>query len=104
MRVVYIADDGKEFDDEFDCKDYEWGLNHPHLKDIHIYDENNKEMENIFLDDTYNRAAKIIVQNNNAVKDLQELARHIGFCCYEDITECGEWIFSDDKGTFIKNN
>lgn len=27
MRTVYIADDGKEFDNELDCKEYEYGLN-----------------------------------------------------------------------------
>ena len=24
MRTVYIADDGKEFDNEFECEHYEW--------------------------------------------------------------------------------
>ena len=38
MRTVYIADDGKEFDNEFDCEHYEWILNHPNLKYIKIYD------------------------------------------------------------------
>ena len=30
MRVLYIADDGKEFDNEFECEHYEW------LQDAHI--------------------------------------------------------------------
>ena len=29
MRVVYIANDETQFDDGFDCEDYEWRLNHP---------------------------------------------------------------------------
>jgi len=37
MRVVYIADDGKEFNDEWDCRDYEWKLNHPAINDICMY-------------------------------------------------------------------
>ena len=38
MRTVYIADDGKEFDNEFDCEHHEWMLNHTNLKYIKIYD------------------------------------------------------------------
>lgn len=46
MRTIYIADDNKEFDDEFECKRYEWLLKHPHLKDIKCYDKDG----NLFAD------------------------------------------------------
>lgn len=102
MRVIYIANDGKEFDDEFDCCDYEWQLNHPHLKDILFYDENNCLLGDITSDDTYNVTEKIIVPNKKSLKDLQELGKYCGFCCYEDINECGEWTFDFEQGKFIK--
>lgn len=38
MRTIYVADDGSIFDDEYECKDYEWELDHPHLKDVSVYD------------------------------------------------------------------
>lgn len=28
MRNIYIADDGTQFDNQFDREDYEWKLNH----------------------------------------------------------------------------
>lgn len=102
MRVIYIADDGKEFDDEFDCQNYEWKLNHPHLKDICFYDKDNKVLGNIFLQETYETTERIVVPNKDALNDLQELANYYGFCCYEDINECGEWIFNNSKATFVK--
>ena len=49
MRTIYIADDGKEFDNEFECEYYEWTLNHPNLKYIKIYDNRTGEL----FDDIY---------------------------------------------------
>ena len=54
MRTVYIADDGKEFDDEWECKDYEWKLNHHHLNDVRFYDKDEMRLRDIFSEDTYN--------------------------------------------------
>lgn len=102
MKVIYIADDGKEFDDEYDCKEYEWKLNHPYLKDVLFYDEHNEVLGDIMSENTYSIADKIIVPNTKSLKDLQELADYCGFCCYEDIVECGEWIFDNNKASFVK--
>ena len=102
MRILYIADDGKEFDDEFECTDYEWKLNHSHLKDIGFYDKDNNELTDIFTEETYSITERVVVSNETALKELQEFADYTGFCCYEDIIECGEWTFNYDKGTFVK--
>lgn len=32
MRIIYIADDNKEFDDEFECERYEWLFETPTFK------------------------------------------------------------------------
>lgn len=101
MRTIYIADDGQEFDDEYECRDYEWILNHPHLKDIHFYDIKSRELNNVFSEETYNATDKVVVLNENALKTLQEFVHYTGYCSYEDIDECGEWIFNSD-GDFEK--
>ena len=102
MKVIYIADDGKEFTDEYECLEYEWKLNHPYLKDVCCYDENNNKLDNILSEETYYMAEKVVVLNENVLKDFQELADYTGYCCYADINECGEWLFDIDKGTYVK--
>ena len=102
MKVIYIADDGKEFDNEFDCQHYEWILNHPYLKDICFYDKDNNALDNILLQETYETTERIVISNKDALNDLLELANYTGFCAYGDIVECGEWVFDYKKGTFVK--
>ena len=104
MRVVYIADDGKEFDDEWECKDYEWKLNHHHLNDVRFYDKDEMRLRDIFSEDTYNNVVKIIVPNNYAVTDMKELADYTGYCYYAYITESGTWVFEENgsDGKFVK--
>lgn len=102
MKIVYIADDDTTFDNEFDCKDHEWRLNHPNLQNVCFYNENNEKLNDIFTQDTYDAVNKIIVPNNFAAEELQALGKHTGFVLYESITESGEWIYSEDKQIFIK--
>ena len=102
MKVIYIADDGKEFDNAYDCESYEWELNHTHLNEIYFYDKDGNKLDDIYSENTYNNAEIIVVPNEDAVKELQELGRYTGYCCYEDITECGEWHFDYKKDTFVK--
>jgi hypothetical protein len=101
MRIVYIADDGKEFDDEYDCLHYEWRLNHPNLKDVHIYDEHGKEFEDIFSEDTYGDCMKITVPTDEAAQDMQALAKYTGHCYYAHIKESGTWKFDDKASGFV---
>lgn len=101
MKAIYISDDGKIFEDEWECKDYEWRLKHP-LTDIHFYDENNNELTDIFSEESYSKTEKVVVSNEKTLKELQEFADYIGFYCYYDIDECGEWVFDYKKEGFIK--
>ena len=103
MRIVYIADDGKEFDDEFDCIDYEWKLNHPSLNDVHLYDKDSNELDDMFSENTYGAVMKIIIPSESAVRDLQKLGDYTGYCCYEWIDEPGEWIWDDEGSKFVKS-
>ena len=102
MRIVYIADDGKEFDDKYDCEDYEWKLNHPGINDVRLYDEDNNELHNILSQDTYENVMRIVVPSQMAVSALNELGRYAGFCCYDDIPEPGEWAWYDREWKFVK--
>ena len=105
MKIIYIADDGKQFDDEFECEHYEWILRHPSLKEIVCYNEDGEVLEDIFAQDTYEYSMKIVVPTDEAAKELYELGRYMGFCCYEDIDSAGTWIWEDlppRNGHFVK--
>ena len=102
MKVIYIADDGKEFDNAWDCEDYEWQLNHKHLNDVHCYDKDGNELKDIFSEDTYCKVMTIIVPTYEAAKDMQDLARYTCYCFYDHITESGVWVFDEDKDRFVK--
>ena len=104
MRTVYIADDGKEFDNEFDCEHYEWMLNHPYLKAIKCYDKDGKLFEDIMADDTYEYCQMVVVPTDECAKELSDLADYTGYCCYEYITEAGTWVFEENgtDGKFVK--
>lgn len=104
MRVVYIADDETQFDNEFECEHYEWILNHPHLKDVCCYDKDDNELKDIMAEHTYTYSMKIVVPTDEAAKDLQDLADYTGYCYYAHITKNGTWVF-EEKGTdgkFVK--
>ena len=100
MRTVYIADDGKEFDDEFECEDYEWLQNHPHLNDVKCYDKAGNLFDDIMAEDTYYYCQKIIVPTDECAKELSDLADHTGYCYYSHITESGIWEFEENG--FVK--
>ena len=104
MKVLYIADDGKEFDNEYDCEDYEWLLNHSNLKDIKCYDKNGKLFENLMDENTYLYSEKIIVPTDMCAKELKELATYTGYYCYSHITEAGIWMVKEHKNDweFVK--
>ena len=103
MRVLYIADDGKEFDNEFDCEHHEWMLNHPNLKYIKIYDNRTGELfDDIMTDDAYNYGDKVMIPTEFALKDLHDWATYSGYCYFHQITEAGTWVFNEDENTYEK--
>ena len=104
MRILYIADDGKEFDNEFECEHYEWLQNHPHLNDIKCYDKDGKLFEDIMADDTYNYCQKVVVPTDECAKELSDLADYTGYCYYSHIIEAGTWVFEEKgmDGKFVK--
>ena len=103
MRVLYIADDGKEFDNEFDCEHHEWMLNHSNLKYIKIYDGRTGELfDNIMTDEAYEYGDKVIIPTEFALKDLHDWATYSGYCYFHQITEAGTWVFNENENAYEK--
>ena len=102
MKTVYIADDGKNFEDEYECRNYEFCISHPHLKTIELYDRHGKKLTNPLDDETYFNFTKIIVHSEEELIDLYCAADYTGFSGYYDIKSVGTWIFDQDKEKFVK--
>lgn len=102
MRTVYIADDGKQFEDEYECEHHEFELKHPHLQTIEAYDRHGKKLTNPLDDETYFNFTKIIVHSEEELIDLYCAADYTGFSGYYDIKSVGTWIFDQDKEKFVK--
>ena len=103
MKIIYIADDGKQFDDEWECENYEFVIKHPSLKDICFYDENGNMLDDVLDQNTYEYAMKIIVPTDEAAKSLYELEKYAGFCAYRNIDSAGTWVWENGlNGRFVK--
>jgi len=104
-RITYIAYDGTEFEDEFDC------INHEMICDLckstlemYIGD---KEVckDDMITDETYNAVTKITVNSEYDLELLRRLESEYGFISYCDINNVGTWIFKESDafhGNFIK--
>lgn len=101
MKVVYIANDGTEFDDEWDCEVYEAGIEHAGLLDIEFYDVNDQLYQidklSVFDEWVYNKAEKVVIPTQKAYDDFAWLTEETGWCEWEDITEPGIWVRHEDE-------
>lgn len=95
MTVIYVANDGTTFDDEWDCKDYEFQQSLS-LDDIEVYDENGNRFDDILSEDAYNNCTRVMVKTDKAVSDLHKIAEYTGFLGYEDIDSPGIWHITND--------
>lgn len=102
MKTLYIADDGKKFENEYECRNYEFCISHPHLKTIELYDRHGKKLTNPLDDETYFNFTKIVVHSKEELADLYNAADHTGFTGYYDIKSSGTWVFDQDKEKFVK--
>lgn len=102
MRTVFIADDGTEFDDELDCKDYEFRKSLD-LEGIELCDKYGTRYDP-YSERGYNKVVKIIVKTEEAVSVLNKIAKYTGFVLYEDVNSVGTWIFKehDSHQEFVK--
>ena len=104
MRVIYEAYDGRQFDDEFECEDYEFSLNHPHLFGIVLYDEDGKEycFNRFYVsnEDNYFSCEKVIIHDDQELVDFHCLSTNCGWCEFsEQIDSPGTWVRYKDKIT-----
>jgi hypothetical protein len=97
MRVIYIADDGKEFDNEYNCKDYEWKLNREGMDEgLHMYDINGDELTDYLEASTYNQVMTITIDDEDALQYIKDVSKYTGFCEYDSIDKCGMWVYEDN--------
>ena len=96
MKILYQADDGKLFEDEWDCEEYEAKILHPHLKNITFFTIEDcpyfMNDDNIFSDYIYYDCWKITVHNIDELNDLIWLVDYCGWCEFEQVTEPGTWV------------
>lgn len=104
MTIVYVADDGTHFDDEWECKQYEWLLNHRAINDVQFLDKDGDWLEDIFSEDTYNNVMKIVIPDWPAVYAFIALEHYTGFCAYAGIDSTGIWVWDNERGRFVKEN
>lgn len=101
MKTVFIASDGKQFEDKWECEDYEWLLKHPEIKEIKIYDYLTNPVGNIFDFEGYKIATYLYVPTE-AIDVLEEFAEYSGFTSYDGIDSEGWWKFDNKTSRFIK--
>ena len=107
-KTVYIAFDGKEFDDEDDCREYELNTK---LKDIGddllLYDKNGKKIEKIDNQLLAESIDYIVVKSEKAYEYFVEQMDYFGLnypdfydspiCSYYYDYDENEWISIEDR-------
>ena len=107
-KTVYIAFDGKQFDDEGDCREYELNTK---LKDIGddllLYDKNGKKIEKIDNQLLAESIDYIVVKSEKAYEYFVEQMDYFGLnypdyynspiCSYYYDYDENEWINIEDR-------
>ena len=107
-KTIYIAFDGKEFDDEDDCREYELNTK---LKDIGddllLYDKNGKKIEKIDNQLLAESIDYIVVKSEKAYEYFVEQMDYFGLnypdyynspiCSYCYDYDENEWINIEDR-------
>lgn len=106
MKTIYVADDGTQFYDKYECKDYEWVKNYapPLDTDVEFYDKNNTLLLNKFSQNTYELTDKVIVKTKEGANALFQYTEYTGYYSFYDITGPGTWVWDKDnigKGMFV---
>ena len=104
MKIIYEADDGTRFDDQFDCEFYEEFQRHPHLKEVTFYDEkgkaytiNDDRFDYFFDEQIYYDCYEIDIHNKEELADVIWLGEYNGWCeFYEFFNEPGHWVRKED--------
>lgn len=99
MRILYIADDGTEFTDEWDCEMYEDLQHYPSQFTIDFYDAKGRLyriqpslLDGKGFDEIYQKAEKVVIHNQSEFEALAHLTNIGGWCEFDDITGPGTWV------------
>ena len=99
MQIIYRADDGREFDDEYECEAYE---NQQKIKDMNLqsrfFDENGRllPMDNIVY--CAERAWYMEIATMEEARFLAEYAeREVGIILFEDKPQVGRFYFTENE-------
>lgn len=103
MRIIYEANDGKQFDTSNECEEYEAILAHPSVLNVDFYDINNTQYKidkDYFFDDgVYQRSEKITIHNKQELDDFMWITYECGWFEYDEIVSEGTWVrFVDESG------
>ena len=105
MRTIYLyeAFDGKRFDNEDECMNYEAVNFHPNVFKIIFIDKDNNiypiDKNDIFNDNIYQKCEEIYIPNEESLKDLLWLAEECGWEEFYDFSKPGHWKRSEDLKT-----
>ncbi len=111
MKIIYQAEDGTTFDNEFDCLAYEETKTYNFIYSIDFFDSFGDKYsivkENLFNDNWYYSCEKIHIHNQDELSELLRLSRDCGWCeFYEQIDSVGVWerkeIPNSFQGKWIK--
>jgi hypothetical protein len=82
MKIIYQADDGKIFENEYECLEYEDGLKFPKLFSIVFFDAAGKSYfinkNHIYDDDVYQKAEKVYIHSTAELLAFHWLAEALG--------------------------
>ena len=86
-KTIYIAFDGKEFEDEYDCREYELSENGKNVgnNDLLTYDENGKQMFVSQADCDYERIDYVVFKSKPAYDYFAQLMDSCGLSCPNEI-------------------
>ena len=106
MKEVYIADDGKMFEDKKQCESYEYcELKFPLLNNIKFIDKNNKILsfkeKRVDEEAFYIDVEKIIINNKEELNQLRAYAEDCGFVSWQKIDAIGAWEWNEKEWDFV---
>ena len=107
VKVIYVANDGKEFENEDDCRKYE-------SRDVFAFDDYGKQID--VLDDQalMEESIYLIFKSKEALDYYNKLSDESGCCRIDEKTfnkfplyvyyDCnGEWKYIKDRAEELKN-
>jgi hypothetical protein len=104
MKIIYQANDGTIFDDEYSCIQHEFicsisTISLPVMRDKDNYDIDYSYLD-LISDDLFNSVCLIEIETQEQIDLMNKVSNFSGF--YDDINSIGTWIYSDALSKFVK--